>query len=90
MLRRPDWMREKLWPEEVLEVLREIASLCPRLPGEPEITEDDFDVRPAGDSSGWYFSCTACKKLRCVGFVPRRKKQGQNGRNSVSETPQFL
>ena len=90
MLRRPDWMREKLWPQELLEVLHEIALLCPRAPGERELTEDDFEVRPADDSSGWYFTCTGCKKLRCVGFVPRKKKQGQNNRNNVDKQPQFL
>ena len=58
-------------PPEVVSILEAVAERCPRLPNGRRVTVDDFEVRPAEDSSGWFFRCSACGELKCVGFIPK-------------------
>ncbi|MDZ7373463.1 MAG: hypothetical protein ONB23_05775 [candidate division KSB1 bacterium] len=63
------------YPGEVAELLEIMAGCCPRaLPGERPSPED-FEVRPANDSSGWFFRCTACAEFCCVGFIARKRAE---------------
>jgi hypothetical protein len=59
---------EKKLTPEVKRAIEAMVFLCPFW-DHSEFSVEDFTIKPNQDSTGWYFKCGGCKKVRCTGFV---------------------